>query len=245
MESDFWNYIYDSIRIQCRRSFENRHFKESALSAFIEIEARLKNEYKKVGGKKTGQTLGGLIGDMFSEENPIIILDQDKDAHKGYKNIFDGVAQAIRNPTAHANIYQSESAAKHLIYLASLLMQKIDDGLRNNNSRATVTSSPSKTIAQHLRPRNNTQTEEDIIRGVSENGQKVIKAFLNFNKYVLDTRTLQRETGIHGQRIGGVLQGLLTNKRGARIIEKKAKGVFEFNSAVYRDAAMKVLIHGQ
>lgn len=45
----------------------------------------------------------------------------------GYKEIFKGSIQAIRNPKAHENIKISENEAIHLIFLASLLMFKLDN----------------------------------------------------------------------------------------------------------------------
>jgi hypothetical protein len=41
--------------------------------------------------------------------------------------IFSGAMIGIRNPKAHGNIHITEKRAKHFIYLASLLMYKIDE----------------------------------------------------------------------------------------------------------------------
>jgi hypothetical protein len=41
--------------------------------------------------------------------------------------IFAGAMIGIRNPKAHDNIKITEKRARHFIYLASLLMHKIDE----------------------------------------------------------------------------------------------------------------------
>jgi hypothetical protein len=41
--------------------------------------------------------------------------------------IFAGAMIGIRNPKAHGNLNITENRAKHFIYLASLLMHKVDE----------------------------------------------------------------------------------------------------------------------
>jgi uncharacterized protein (TIGR02391 family) len=66
----------------------------------------------------------------FSLNNPVIVFDDlstdtGKNIQQGYMEIFAGAMIGIRNPKAHGNIEITENRAKHFIYLASLLMQKI------------------------------------------------------------------------------------------------------------------------
>jgi uncharacterized protein (TIGR02391 family) len=68
----------------------------------------------------------------FSVNNPIIELDKldtetGKNIQKGYMQIFSGVMTGIRNPKAHLNIRLNKKEAIHLLFLSSLLMQKIDN----------------------------------------------------------------------------------------------------------------------
>ena len=45
----------------------------------------------------------------------------------GYMEIFAGTMTGIRNPKAHSNIVIDEERGTHLLYLASLLMYKLDE----------------------------------------------------------------------------------------------------------------------
>ncbi len=74
-----------------------------------------------------------LLG--HSLDNPIIKLtplssETDKNIQKGYLQIFSGAIIGIRNPKAHENLSIDENRAIHLIFLASLLMSKIDETIK-------------------------------------------------------------------------------------------------------------------
>lgn len=83
---------------------------------------------------KTAEELDGssLMHKAFSPNNPIIVLDNlstdsGRNVQQGYMEIFSGAMIGIRNPKAHENMDIEEIPAKHRIYLASLLMTKIDE----------------------------------------------------------------------------------------------------------------------
>lgn len=44
--------------------------------------------------------------------------------------MFAGAMSALRNPKAHANIEMGEDEAKRSLIYASMLMYKLDDGVR-------------------------------------------------------------------------------------------------------------------
>jgi Protein of unknown function (Hypoth_ymh) len=50
-----------------------------------------------------------------------------RDEQLGYMGISAGAMTDIRNPKAHSNIEIDEKRATHLLYLASLLMYKLDE----------------------------------------------------------------------------------------------------------------------
>ena len=68
---------------------------------------------------------------VFNEENPVIKVPEagyyDKSIQKGFKNLFIGAMQAIRNPKAHKRIVQNDPFIT-LEYLgfASFLLKRID-----------------------------------------------------------------------------------------------------------------------
>lgn len=127
---DFWQDIHPKITSVAKRRFENAHYADAVLSAFREVNSCV----KKIVMNKTANELDGasLMHTAFSPNNPIIVLDDlSKDSgqnvQKGYMEIFAGAMIGIRNPKAHENMDIEEIPAKHRIYLASLLMNKIDE----------------------------------------------------------------------------------------------------------------------
>jgi uncharacterized protein (TIGR02391 family) len=119
----------DVIRV-AKEKFEDGHCADAVESAFKEINTRVKGIVKnKLGRELDG---AGLMNTAFSENNPIIVLDDlstqsGRDIQKGYMQIFAGGMTGIRNPKAHENITISEERAIHFIFLASLLMHKLDE----------------------------------------------------------------------------------------------------------------------
>ena len=106
------------------------HYADSVETAYKAINERIKDHVKRQTGKELDGTT--LMQQAFSVNNPIIVVaDQStlsgKDEQLGYMNIFAGSMQGIRNPKAHGNLVISEKRARHLLYLASLLMYRLDD----------------------------------------------------------------------------------------------------------------------
>ena len=78
----------------------------------------------------------------FSVGDPIITLDDlsctsGRDIQIGYMHIFAGAMTGIRNPKAHANITITPERAIHFLYLASLLLFKLDEAGINGSRSAT------------------------------------------------------------------------------------------------------------
>lgn len=129
-EHSFWSDIHPKVVEVAKDKFESKHYADSVESAFKEINARVKKMLKE----KTGQELdgAGLMTTAFSVENPKIALSDlstqsGKEIQKGYMQIFAGSMTGIRNPKAHENLQISSLTAKHHLYLASLLMHRIDE----------------------------------------------------------------------------------------------------------------------
>ena len=127
---DFWMDIHPKITSISKSRFETNHYADAVESALKEINSCVKDIVRR----KTGKELDGssLMKTAFSPTNPIIVLDDlstesGKNIQQGYMEIFAGAMTGIRNPKAHNNINITENRAKHFIYLASLLMFKIDE----------------------------------------------------------------------------------------------------------------------
>lgn len=128
--SNFWSMIHNSIINIAKKKFEDGHYADAVESAFKEVNNRVKETVKT----KTGKELDGadLMNIAFSIKNPIICLDDltsetGKSIQIGYMSIFAGAMTGIRNPKAHNNLKISVERATHFIFLASLLMYKLDE----------------------------------------------------------------------------------------------------------------------
>jgi len=126
----FWRDIHPKIVSIAKSRYESAHYADAVESAFKEINICVKRIVKK----KTAKELDGasLMKTAFSPNNPIIALDDlstesGRNVQQGYMEIFAGVMIGIRNPKAHDNIHITENRARHFLYLASLLMYKIDE----------------------------------------------------------------------------------------------------------------------
>ncbi|MBI5253397.1 MAG: TIGR02391 family protein [Euryarchaeota archaeon] len=129
-ELDFWSMVHKDIIRVAKNKFEDGYYADAAESTFKEINKRVKEIVKN----KTGEELDGasLMYKAFSEKTPVVILDNlstetGRNIQKGYMQIFAGVMTGIRNPKAHENITISKERAIHFIFLASLLMYKLDE----------------------------------------------------------------------------------------------------------------------
>jgi len=126
---DFWSMIHESIVRVAKKKFEDGHCADAVESAFKEINTRV----KKIVKDKIGEELDGanLMFTAFPSKNPIIILGDLSsktgiNIQDGYTHIFAGSMLAIRNPKAHENIILHREGAIPFIFLASLLMYKLD-----------------------------------------------------------------------------------------------------------------------
>lgn len=129
-EGGFWNMIHPSVVSISKKKFEDGHFADSVESAFKEVN----NLVKQIVKNKTGEELDGavLMNKAFSPKNPIVILDDlssdtGRNIQLGYMQIFTGAMTGIRNPKAHNNLTITPDRAIHFLFLASLLMFKIDE----------------------------------------------------------------------------------------------------------------------
>ncbi len=131
-EFDFWSLIHPSISGLCKSRFDAGHFADSIETAFKHINQTVKNKVKK----KTGNELDGasLMNTAFSPKTPIISLDDlstenGRNVQTGYMQIFAGSMTGIRNPKAHDIINIDRERAIHFLFLASLLMHKLDEAV--------------------------------------------------------------------------------------------------------------------
>ena len=105
--------------------FESGHYAQAIFEAFKAVENFVQD--------KSGLTIHGtnLMESVFNEENPIIKVPEAghyyKEVQKGFKHLFVGASQGIRNPKAHKEIIQKDPYIT-LQYLGffSFLLKRID-----------------------------------------------------------------------------------------------------------------------
>lgn len=104
------------------------HYDDAVFNAFKAIEDRVKS---LTGHADIGKR---LMTAVFNEQNPLLDITSDNsdasqkaDEREGFKFLFMGGAQALRNPRGHGPSLQAgEQEAMEMLATASLLMRALD-----------------------------------------------------------------------------------------------------------------------
>jgi len=127
---DLWAEIHPSIAAVARSRFEATHYSDAIEAALKEVNRAV----KEIVLARTDNEYDGadLMNRAFSPANPVVRLADlstlsGQDEQKGYMLLFAGTMTDIRNPKAHANLTIERGRAVHLLFLASLLMFKLDE----------------------------------------------------------------------------------------------------------------------
>jgi len=120
--------FHQAIVEASRLLFADGHYSAAIFESF----KRVNNEVKEVSGVND-RDLRDLMAHVFSEKHPLISLNaltnqSDRDEQEGFKLVFMGAMQGIRNPKAHEAVPQNDPH-KTLEYLglASLLLKRLDE----------------------------------------------------------------------------------------------------------------------
>ncbi len=123
--------VYDAVNLHPKIAnasmalFGDGYYAQAIFEAYKAVENFVQD--------KSGLTLFGtnLMEKVFNEENPVIKVPESgyyvKEVQKGFKQLFIGAAQGIRNPKAHKEIKQKDPYIT-LQYLGffSFLLKRID-----------------------------------------------------------------------------------------------------------------------
>lgn len=126
----FWCLIHPEIERISRKRFEAGHQADAVETALKHVNSVVKDIVRK--SRATELDGSSLMNTAFSPNNPVITLadlstDSGKNIQQGYMQIFAGAMTGIRNPKAHGVLEIDDEKAIHLLFLASLLMKKIDE----------------------------------------------------------------------------------------------------------------------
>lgn len=131
--NDCWDCIHPQIIRVSKKQFESENYADAAVNAFIEINDRVKQIYKRLS-HNTDKILDGqaLMNKVFSKEDTLLdicdrTVESGEDIHEGTRFMLAGAMAALRNPKAHANITISAEEAMRRLMFASMLMYLIDD----------------------------------------------------------------------------------------------------------------------
>jgi uncharacterized protein (TIGR02391 family) len=119
--------LHPAITDASARLFENGHYSEAILKAFIAVEVAVRD--------RTGLDLGGssLMNQAMGTSTPALKMTTEdgqtgEDEQKGMRSLFAGAMMGIRNPKAHGLIVQDDPARTfEYLAFASLLMRRLDD----------------------------------------------------------------------------------------------------------------------
>jgi uncharacterized protein (TIGR02391 family) len=147
-----WDLIHPRVRDVARKKFQDGHYADSVESALKEINALVTGRVREATGKELDGA--SAMQCALSVKDPIMRMgdlttESGRNMQQGYLQIFAGAMTGIRNPKAHANLSIDATRALHHLFLASLLMYKIDEAAQYTASR----QSPVKPIAPRSRPR--------------------------------------------------------------------------------------------
>jgi uncharacterized protein (TIGR02391 family) len=107
---------------------------EHRAAAVFEAAKAVHNRVKKMTGLPGDGA--GLMGNAFKDDQPVLVLadlttQTGKDIQGGYRFLFMGSQQAIRNPAAHEPFGEiDDDEAFELLSLASHLMRRLDQASR-------------------------------------------------------------------------------------------------------------------
>ncbi len=125
-----WELLHPKIVEVAKSRFQANQLADSVGAALKEVNKVVKDIVKqKINEEYDGAR---LMNKAFTPNNPIVVLGDlstqtGKDLQIGYMQIFSGVMTGVRNPKAHDNIVIDKNRAIHFLFLASLLMSKIDE----------------------------------------------------------------------------------------------------------------------
>ncbi len=125
-----WSFLHPKVVSAAQSRYLAGHYADAVEAALKELNQAVKEAVRT----RTGEEADGaaLMNKAFSPNNPIIKLadltsQSGQDEQKGYMMIFSGTMTGVRNPKAHANVSIDAQRAIHLLFLASLLMWRLEE----------------------------------------------------------------------------------------------------------------------
>lgn len=115
--------LHETIRSASGQLYADGHLAEAIFAAYRAVEARVR---RSSGLDDYGRS---LMASAFNEREPVLVVsNSNNDEQEGFRFLFMGAMQGIRNPKAHDEIVQEDpDRAMDYLSFASLLMRRLDD----------------------------------------------------------------------------------------------------------------------
>jgi uncharacterized protein (TIGR02391 family) len=119
--------LHARVREAAEPLYHDGHRSAAVFEAYKAIEQRV----RELTGRH--ESARPLMAKVFDQDTPVLSLNEgasvsDRDEQEGFKLLFMGAMQGIRNPKAHVLFDQlAEGRALDYLAFASLLMRRIDD----------------------------------------------------------------------------------------------------------------------
>jgi uncharacterized protein (TIGR02391 family) len=136
--------LHPTVREASETLFENGHTAQAIFEAFkrVELEARA-----RAPASLRDRPARDLMAAVLDERDPALRLNpgrtqSDRDEQEGFKLIYMGAMQGIRNPKAHDAVPDlPPELAYEFLAMASLLLRRLDEGTarRRRRTRARKT----------------------------------------------------------------------------------------------------------
>lgn len=125
-----WAQLHPAVRQVAEGRYMAGHYADAVEAAMKSVNRRVKDLFIAAGRTEKDGT--ELMFAAFGGTAPAITLadlaqDSGRNIQQGYTHIFAGAMQGVRNPKAHDNIALDPRRTLHLLFLASLLMEKLDE----------------------------------------------------------------------------------------------------------------------
>jgi uncharacterized protein (TIGR02391 family) len=115
--------LHPTVQETAGKLFSNGHYRQAILDTYI----ALVETVKKLSGI-TNLDNSPLMQRVFSQDDPIINVSEDKSEQLGFMWLFSGAVMGIRNPKAHRLINQDDpQRAIEWLSFASVLFRVLDD----------------------------------------------------------------------------------------------------------------------
>jgi uncharacterized protein (TIGR02391 family) len=140
-----WALLHPEIVKVAHSRFTTQHFADAVEAALKAVNERVRAIFLDVRGEERDGA--ALMNEAFSPKSPVLVLGDlttmsGRDMQLGYMQLFSGSMTGIRNPKAHGNVDIDSNRAAHFLFLASLLMYKVDEAKVENSKVARTVSPP-------------------------------------------------------------------------------------------------------